>query len=343
MVEAFACFLGDAFPLRETFARRFSYVITVEIAFVLITCHPLNSGMKKLSSWGLIALLLAFTHSALAQKKAHTQKTQKSDNNSLLWKISGNGLEKPSYLFGTIHVICPEDYVWTSKMKEAFDKSQSFCMELNMADPQVLMTVAAGLSDTSGRMLRDYFTPTEYKLVDEYFKDSLHINIVQLQMVKPIALQSMLLMKTAGCAAPTSYEESLTEKAMKDKEKTIDGLETADEQLALLNQIDSKEIIIGIISMIEHKSNDAKMYRELVNAYKKQDIEKVYSLINNTHDLEDNLSAFLDERNEKWIPRMQEKMKKKSVFFAVGAGHLLGDNGVIALLKKAGYTVEAVK
>jgi uncharacterized protein YbaP (TraB family) len=300
--------------------------------------------MRKLSSWLLILLLCAFTQSLSAQKKAKTQKKEvKPDNNSLLWKVSGNGLKTPSYLFGTIHVICPNDYVWTDKMKEAFNKSQSLCMELNMADPKVLLAVANGLSDTSGRTLRDYFTLPEYASVQKFFKDSLHIDIVQLQMVKPVALESMLYMKEAGCDAPTSYEESLLEKAMKDPNKTLDGLEDPLEQLDLLNKIDSKEIVVSIMSLIEHRSNDMQIYHQMVNAYKKQDLNKVYELINNTKDLEDDLSAFLDERNEKWIPRIEEKMQKKSVFFAVGTGHLLGDNGLISLLKKAGYTVEPVK
>lgn len=300
--------------------------------------------MRKLSSCLLIVLIFAFAQSASAQKKAKTQKKEvKLDNNSLLWKISGNGLKAPSYLFGTIHVICPADYVWTDKMKEAFNKTQSLCMELNMADPKVLLTIANGISDTSGRTLRDYFTPVQYNSVEKFFKDSLHIDLAQLQMVKPVAVETMLYMKEAGCDAPTSYEESLMEKAMKDPNKTLDGIEDPQEQLDLLNKIDSKEIVVSIMSLIEHRSNDMKTYHQLVNAYKKQDVQKVYDLINNTRDLEDDLSAFLDERNEKWIPRIEEKMQKKSVFFAVGTGHLLGDNGLIPLLKKAGYTVEPVK
>jgi uncharacterized protein YbaP (TraB family) len=55
------------------------------------------------------------------------------------------------------------------------------------------------------------------------------------------------------------------------------------------------------------------------------------------------MDAFLDERNKKWIERMEERMEQKPVFFAVGAGHLLGENGLIQLLRNSGYTVVPMK
>ena len=97
------------------------------------------------------------------------------------------------------------------------------------------------------------------------------------------------------------------------------------------------------MASVNHPGTDDTEYNGLIKAYKQQDLPRLYELIKNTKDFGDDMGAFLDERNQKWIGRMGDKMKGHSVFFAVGAGHLWGDQGVISLLRKAGYNVEAVK
>ncbi len=89
-------------------------------------------------------------------------------------------------------------------------------------------------------------------------------------------------------------------------------------------------------------SNDSEYY-QLVATYKQQDLPKLYSQIATSKDMADEMGPFLSDRNKKWVSRIEDKMSKSTVFFAVGAGHLWGDAGVIALLRKEGYTVEPVR
>jgi uncharacterized protein YbaP (TraB family) len=81
----------------------------------------------------------------------------------------------------------------------------------------------------------------------------------------------------------------------------------------------------------------------MLEAYKKQDLPLLNHIIQQSRTEGTNMDAFLDDRNKKWIERMEERMEQKPVFFAVGAGHLLGESGLIQLLRNSGYTVVPVK
>src|ERR1043165_3832886 len=104
-------------------------------------------------------------------------KAQKAnDNKSLLWRISGKGMAKPSYLFGTIHLLCPDDYVWTPAMEKSLGSCREVCFEMDMDDPAVLTEAASGMMDLSGKPLRDYFTEAQYRKLERFVKDSLGLD-----------------------------------------------------------------------------------------------------------------------------------------------------------------------
>lgn len=282
-----------------------------------------------------LLLFLAGSDAPKAQQKT-------ASNKSLLWRISGKHMKTPSYLFGTIHIICPKDYIWTSRMKESLKKSEEVCFEMDMDDPSVLMKVATGLMDNSGKTLEDYFTPEQYKQVEAYVRDSLGMNISLFRNMKPAALESMITGKNVACENPISYEDKIMEQAKADK-KEILGLEQPEEQIELFDNLPTDSVVKEVMEIINGKSNDDDEYKKLVNAYKRQDLPELYNLMRSSGESPIDLAGFLDDRNQRWIERMVEKMDQKSVFFAVGAGHLWGENGVINLLRKEGYKVEPLK
>jgi len=299
----------------------------------LIYLYP----MKRLVTFiaGLLSVLTCIT--VLAQQKGQ-------NDHSLLWQISGKGLSRPSYLFGTIHIICAGDYLWTDKMKESLNESDKVCFEMNLSDPSLMMQVAAGLIDKSGKKLNDYFTPEQYKLLQQYIKDSIGMDITMFEQMKPIFLETLMSTKTSvTCVDPVSYEETIAKAATADK-KEIMGLETAADQLQALETIPIDSVIKDITDVLQGKDQDDKQeYKQLITAYKQQDLPALYGLITKSKDAGEDMGPLLDDRNKKWITIMNDKMKQSSVFFAVGAGHLYGDNGVISLLEKHGYKVLPVK
>lgn len=292
--------------------------------------------MKKIL--GLVAgLITLFTGGgATAQQKADGR------DKSLLWRISGKNLQQPSYLFGTIHMICSEDFIWTEKMRESFGKSEKVCFEMDLDDAGAMMRASMGLMDNSGKKLKDYFTPQQYEILERYVRDSLGMEIAMMDQLKPVALLTMMGTSGVGCENAVSYEDSLMRIAQTQNKEVI-GLEDPKEQLDALATIPVDSVITQVIDAIQNNVSDEKEFTELVSAYKKQDLPALYTMLSSSKDIREELGVFLDDRNKKWIPRMADKMNSNSVFFAVGAGHLYGQNGVITLLRKEGYNVEPLK
>lgn len=291
--------------------------------------------------WGVLIGCISLFTSYIAYAKEGTSKTVKG--NSLLWKVTGNEMKKPSYIFGTMHIICKDDYLWTPVMAKSLKASEEVCFEMDMDDPSVMLELAAGMIDNSGKQLKEYFTDEDYSLVEKYFTDSLGINAEMISQLKPAALVTLLATSSFTCSNMVSYENNIMQKAQEMKIE-VTGLEYPQEQLALLESLPIDSIVKEVITAVQSKNNyEQNEYTRLVSAYKKQDVEKLHSLMIDTEKAEMNLDAFLDERNNKWIDRMEERMDQKPVFFAVGAGHLWGNNGIINLLRNKGYKVVPVR
>ena len=290
--------------------------------------------MKKFPASLLLLLLpILCIYACKAEKKP--------DDKSLLWRISGHGLAKPSYLFGTIHLICPDDYLWTPAMQQSLAACSKVCFEPDMDDPSVLAEASAGFMDTSGKSLREYFTPEQYARLLRFVHDSLNADLSQLQMMKPMVLQTLFLARTVSCIFPVSYEANIMEEARKSK-KEIVGLEKMKDQLDVLDAISDDTAAQMVMKMADSFAESKREFLQMLATYRAQDLPALYEQVKASKELGDDMGIFLDDRNKKWIPGIIQKMKQGPVFFAVGAAHLYGDPGVINLLRKEGYTVTPV-
>jgi uncharacterized protein len=272
-----------------------------------------------------------------------TQLYGQKDDKSLLYEISGNGLTQPSYLYGTIHIICKDDFVMTEATKQKFTEAQQVYLELDLDDPKMMPDMMKSMYMTDGSTIKNLLTESEYQKVSQFFKDSLKINIGAMDKMKPFVLSSMTLPKMLSC--PTqSYEETFVKMAKAEK-KEILGLETVDEQFGAMDKMGmKKQADMMLVQMVDNWNDGKKLIHNMIEDYKKQDIELLLedmakSKSSNTEFQKD----LLENRNENWIPRIAKIAKEKPTFFAVGAGHLGGEKGVVALLKKQGYSVKAVK
>lgn len=288
----------------------------------------------KISLFSLMGLL--FFTVGFAQKN-------KKIENALLWKISKAGMSQPSYLFGTIHVICEQDYFWTPSMQKAFDATQQLCIEMDVSNTSLSMETAALMMDFSGGTLRDYFgNETDYNLVKKYIEDSLGQNMQMVELMKPVALYMMYsvgLIK-GPCKETVSYELKLAEKS-KEKSNSIVGLETLAEQMEVMESIPTDSIISQMIRIAKGEKSDNEDAAALINAYKKQDLNLLNKMIvKSSSETGMDGAIMIDNRNKKWLTPMSKMMNEKPTFFAVGAGHVYG---LLRLLRDAGYSVEAVK
>ncbi|HTN45498.1 MAG TPA: TraB/GumN family protein [Flavipsychrobacter sp.] len=295
--------------------------------------------MRKV--WMLLCGCLSMFFSGRAEEKTDTPFIAIKEK-SLLWKISGKDMKQSSYVFGTMHLICKDDYLWTLAMKKSLKAAKEVCFEMDMDDPNVLLQIAAGMIDNTGKRLSDYFTPEEYKLVSQYFSEQAGLDATMIEQLKPAALVNLLATSGFNCSNMVSYETNIMDEAKKMRIE-VTGLEEPREQLALLESFSADSITKEIIQLLQKNvSSDTNEYHDMVTAYRRQDISALYEMMSGLEQSGIRSQTFLAERNEKWIERMEERMDQKPVFFAIGAGHLGGEKGVINLLRKKGYKVQAV-
>jgi uncharacterized protein YbaP (TraB family) len=127
------------------------------------------------------------------------------------------------------------------------------------------------------------------------------------------------------------------------QQSEVIGLETVEEQMALFDSIPYKDQAKMIMDMINNLPAARKEFKDLVNLYKSEKINELYTMTTNSNfDLSGSEELLLQDRNKKWIARIKSEIAEKPTFFAVGAAHLGGESGVIALLRKAGYKARPV-
>ncbi len=267
---------------------------------------------------------------------------------ALLWKISGKELVEPSYLYGTIHIIPSDDYFLPEGTLAAIDGAKKMMFEIDMKDmndlgKQMGLLNKAFMNDDL--TLKDLYTEEEYDKVKKHF-DKMGIPLFFMERMKPM----FLTVFASGDIDPTdlqsgkakSYEMEFFEIAEGSKKET-GGLETIEYQMSVFDSIPYQEQADMLLQTIEMGDAASGSMEEMVKVYKDQDIEGMQTLFEEEDSgVEGHEDVLLFNRNRNWIPVMEENMKQGSVFFAVGAGHLAGEFGVIHLLKEAGYTLEAV-
>jgi len=265
---------------------------------------------------------------------------QKSEN-SLLWKISGNGLKEPSYLFGTIHITC--DATLSEKVKTALDKTQQLCLELDMDDPNLQVEMMNSMMMQNGVTMKSLAKPEDFKAVDTFLTTNLGFSAEMLNPVKPFMVSAMLYPKMLNCETQ-SVEAELIKIAKAQNEEVI-GLETVGEQLAVFDAIPYQaQMNELVITAKDNMQRDKTELTEMMAIYKSENVEAMVTLTEKSPNAMTSKygDVLLKNRNQNWISRMTTIAKNKPTFFGVGAAHLGGKEGVIALLRKAGFTVEAV-
>jgi uncharacterized protein YbaP (TraB family) len=260
----------------------------------------------------------------------------------LLYQITGNGLAQASFLYGTIHMLPKEQFELSNSLKRAFDASATIAMEvdLNMSGAEKI-AIAQKVLLPEGKTLKDYMAEQDYLQLKMYCMDSLQWNESKFERsskLKPMFFSSVLMQESMSKMA--SYEMEFNKMAKKKNKKTI-GLETIDFQLGLFDQLPMQTQV----DMLKKDYNsDLKMFDTLLACYLQEDLEKLNVLMNaETAAYPEFNALLLINRNKSWIAPMGTQMRKESTFFAVGAGHLGGPEGVVSLLRSAGYTVTAIK
>ncbi|SIT16809.1 hypothetical protein SAMN05421786_10799 [Chryseobacterium ureilyticum] len=289
------------------------------------------NNMKTLVKLGFAALLSMNTMTANAQKK-------NTESNSLLWEVSGNGLSKPSYIAGTFHILCSKDFDIKPKVWNALNKSENFVMEINYTDQNEMLAMQKMMS--ADKKISEQLTSTEATELNKVLADY-GTDLKKVENHSAQALYSLIATKAIPCPQNElkMYEIELLKKALEAK-KSVGGLEKVDDQIYAIGKAYSLKETISQLKLGNEYSIASK---KMTEAFKNENLKDLDKLIKDPKFMNKEQEKYvLTDRNIKWVETMPQIMKDKSTFFAVGSGHLWGENGLIYLLKSKGYTVKPV-
>lgn len=281
-------------------------------------------------------LLIGFLSISLSGKAQ-----QKKAENSLLWEISGNGLKKSSYLFGTYH-FAGKDFIDTMNVLQT---------KLSMADAVVgeLIidhTVAAKLASymvMKNNFLDQLLTAEQYQLVADYLKRISGYDLKLFNSMKPMAVQMTMMQFTAPktiSAANPALDQYFQDYGKTNAKKII-GLETIEDQATILfgNSLERQTELL-LKSVIDEEKTKKEGQRLYAN-YITQNLEELEKLFLEADGYtQQELDQLLKNRNVKWVAQLPNLMQNQRLFIAVGAGHLIGKDGLIKLLRLKGFTVK---
>lgn len=269
----------------------------------------------------------------------------------VLWKVSGNGLEKPSYILGTHHAA---PHGLTDSI-EGFAQAFQSCTQVygevmfdSLMMPQVATAMAQEMMCPPDSTISKLLTAKQYARLDSALKTSLGVGAQQLEMFKPAAISAQLAMALAMKEFPDMQQQEQLDMTIQSKAKEsgkkLGALETVMFQTEMLYGTPISQQAKELAEGLDQIEKLPEITWQMAEAYRKQDIDKLLEVIKmESHDSPEYLERILYSRNRNWAALLKSIMTAAPTFFAVGAGHLPGDKGLLALLKEAGYKVEPVK
>lgn len=268
--------------------------------------------------------------------------SQAPTEKSLLWEISGNGLKEKSYLYGTFHLLCPEDLVFDKKVTEKLEASKALYLELDFTNPQIGVEMQMGMAMANGHTIREYTDSATFAIMNDSMKAKVGLPLEMVNTLKPMMLASMLYPSALGCN-PGSPEVELM-KLADAKGARIAGLETVADQMKIFDEIPYSAQTEMLKEYLLTKDAMKTETEQMLGIYRKGDIKGMHDFMSEDKDgLAPYMNLMLYDRNRNWVESIKVQSAKEASFYAVGAGHLGGEEGVIALLRKAGYTVKPIK
>jgi len=262
-------------------------------------------------------------------------------NNTLLWEVSGNGLKTPSYFLGTMHLMCADDAVLSSGVLTVLKHVQQVYLEVDMDDLSELLSGVTSLAMKNGTTLSDLLNEDDYQKVRSFFENyQPGMPFKALERQQPMMISSGLYELFLDCEKKNGIDLRIIDEASRLKLPTK-GLETMAFQSSIFDSIPYEKQARDLVKTIDSIGKYKAAMDEMVKIYRDQDIEKLFELSKaEDSGVNNHLDLLLYNRNENWVKQFDGIAKKHTTLFAVGAAHLGGEKGVLALLRLKGYTLK---
>lgn len=288
-------------------------------------------------------LLLTLTGFVNCESKS--QLATSKNNKSLLWEITGNELQKPAYIYGTMHLMCKHDAVLSDNLKKIIRDVDEIYFEIDMDDLGQLLSGFSMGTMKNDTTLNELYSSEEFERISHFFEShGMGMQLQMFQKMQPMLISALVYQAILPCSAADGIELNIMQVAH-DYKKEIKGLETAAFQASVLESISyttqAKELLYSIDNLDSTEAESEKM----MALYKEQDLEKLldFSLKTDGGTTSDVQDVMINQRNKSWVEKFPDISKNKSLLIAVGAGHLGGQAGVLNLLKEKGYQLRPVE
>ncbi len=287
-------------------------------------------------------------------------------NAQVLYKISGNGLKKASYVIGTVHVMKGSFVDSIPGANRVLSEVEQVCGELDMqyiSNQDTALVLAQMLMLPADSAANKVLTEEELDKLCRVVNENYNIDLKNPQFASLLQFYPLMMMITVGqlsemmklqqamaegktTETPEPIMDIYLQQKAQGMSKPVIGLESYTFQVKLLTslfEMPIREQYLGMIESFQKKEDGVKIVQGIVDAYKTFNLDRISQTLKASDGFENVANRVFDSRNENWAQKMPSIMSEKSTLFAVGAGHLVGDKGILQLLKKQGYKVKAVK
>lgn len=279
----------------------------------------------------------------------------------ILYRISGKGLESPSYIVGTYH-LAPSSFADSIPgMKTAIEGTQQVCGELDLMDafkPENTARMMKARMLPEGVTLSSLLTAEQLERLNALLLEVMGSNLkdeafaAQVENITPVALSTTLsltaYMKEMPSFNPMDLIDNHFQTLALQNGKSVKGFETVDFQMGVLYDVPLEKQVDDLMCLVDNFEEAQKMANRITTAYFTQNLQQIDEVLEEESEMncgttEEDEETLIYNRNRNWVEMMPEMMAEQPTLFVVGAAHLCGEKGVLKLLEGAGYTVEGMK
>ena len=269
----------------------------------------------------------------------------------IFYQIEGNGLENPSYLFGTHH-LAPLNVVEENNVMDYFDRCEQVIGEIDLTQDQMslAMKMQPYMMAPQDSTLSMLISAEDYAFISDEFKKWAPYPGMELSMLegmRPMVVSTMVSVKMISDDLQgfdlSQQLDTYFQNSAKEKGKDIVALETPEFQAEML--YGSTPIIYQaemLVELLKNPEKSIESVKKLNTAYANQDLDTMFAMSEENDEHPEFMEALLDRRNTDWLIKLPDLINNKTSFIAVGALHLAGDKGLIEGLRRLGYTVTPV-
>ncbi|MBK8567146.1 MAG: TraB/GumN family protein [Saprospiraceae bacterium] len=256
----------------------------------------------------------------------------------LLWKIEGESLPSPSYLFGTMHVRDRRAFTQLEIVYEKMMDCQGYAAEFHL-DEHLGVNEAFTMQLPEGQLLSSFFSPKEFKRYHNLLLKSTSLDLDNFERMLPFVVMNLATEHLLSMDMPDPLDQHLWQYA-KQMGRSLHGIETFQEQMAVLAQIPLETQVKMLGGLCSNVGKFRHYLRRLAAHYEAGELKLLYKMVKrNTKDLR---HLMLYQRNEIMAERIADLIQQQSAFISIGAAHLSGGKGVLRLLKKKGFSTRPI-